>query len=218
MNKGSIKLKIGIYGFGTVGKATKLYLEKGTAEILVEDPKYNMSINEKLDLALVCTEMKDADNAIKSASKWTDNITIRSTITPNFIKNHPKCNYWLEFDVTESQNDGADIRVLTDNPILLNYLKSIDKCTTVYNVVSPMEACLAKLFDNYMLSTIVNTSSMFNQICEDNGVLYDHVRNILLQDSRYPKSHTNIYKKDITSKCFDFARNAIDECLFLTKD
>lgn len=207
-------MRIGIYGFGTVGKATKLYLEKGHAEILIDDPKYGMKIDKEIDLALICTEMKDVDSAIESASKWTDMFIIRSTVTPNFIKNHPKCDYWLEFDVTESQNDGADIRVLTDNPILLNYLKSIDKCTTVYNVVSPMEACLTKLFDNYMLSTIVNTSSMFNQICEDNGVLYDHVRNILLQDTRYPKSHTNIYKKDVTSKCFDFARSVVEDLRF----
>lgn len=204
-------MRIGIYGFGTVGKATKEYLKKGNAEVLVQDPIYPcLKINKEIDIALICTEMKDVDSAIEEAKKWTDDIIIRSTVNPNFINSHSNYDYWCEFDVTETQNDGADIRVLTNNTLLLNYLKSIDKCTTVYNVVTPMEVCLSKLFDNYMLSTIVKTSADFAEICEKNNVPYDHVRNILLQDNRYPKSHTNIYKKNVTSKCFDFAREQIE--------
>lgn len=200
-----------IVGFGPVGKHT--------AEVLHCDNIYDIAIDKNkpvgtFDCVFICTP---TDVAIAAAREWKDycrEVIIRSTlsITDALVAAKEGFTLWPEFDVTETNNPGSPIIVFTrGSRFLRDILLEVLPMSTQFNIVSHIEAALAKLSDNYMLCTIVETVNRLHRICEKYDIEWDNVRNILLQDSRFPRSHSQFVSHEIRSACFALAKGLVDK-------
>ena len=186
---------IGIIGYGPVGRKTaKLF---NTEEIA--DKSLNMKLSRKPEIAIICVPEEDLDEAIKEYEGC--HIIIRSTISPKNANKYKDYTLFPEFDVTETQNKGSDLAVMTEDLWLYNQLVHMLPSSTKIHIVSHIEACLIKLFDVNMLTRIVETINTYETICSKYNIHWTNIRNVLLNDERFPKSHSQYIGDELTKCC-----------------
>lgn len=194
-------MKAIIIGYGTVGKATQKILKCDYVD------KYDEDYNTPYDFAIICVKREDLPAAIERAKRYSDDIVIRTTISPDDAFEYENYTLWPEFNVTETNGYGSDIWVMTENPAFRNYLlHNYYESHTICNVVTHKEAALIKVWNNYRLKKEAELARKLEFICRDRDICFDHIRNVIMQDTRH---HDNYIDADIKSECFDLAEEII---------
>jgi hypothetical protein len=190
-----------IIGYGTVGKATQKILKCDYVD------KYDDDYNTPYDFAIICVKREDLDSAIKRAKTYTNNIVIRTTISPDDAYKYENYTLWPEFNVTETNGYGSDLWVMTENASFRNYLlHNYYESHTICNVVTHKEASLIKVWNNYRLMKEAELTLQLAGICDKRDICFDHIRNVLIQDTRH---HDNYIDAVVKSECFDLAEEII---------
>jgi nucleotide sugar dehydrogenase len=206
-------MKFIIAGYGFVGKAVyNTFKEKH--ECVIVDPQYNenkISDHHDADGIIVCVPTPTTENGINDASIVANvldqvpvfmPVLIKSTVTPatatgfeEVYADHSIC-YNPEFLRARSAN--VDFRnqkytiVGGEDPEAFwheMFLTTLPDCKIVFNCTA-QEACMVKYAANNFLAL---KTSFFNQIfdlCVNNGMDFDIVRQILSQDPRIGSGHT----------------------------
>lgn len=191
-----------IIGYGTVGKATQKILK---CDYVDKDDKDN---GKFYDFAIICVKREDLPSAIERAKLYSNNIVIRSTISPDDAYKYTSYTLWPEFNVTETNGSGSDLWVMTENPSFRNYLlHNYYESHTICNVVTHKEAALIKVWNNYRLMKEAEMSLQLAEICNKRAICFDHIRNVILQDTRH---HNNYIDAVIKSECFDLAKEIVE--------
>lgn len=190
-----------IIGYGTVGKATQKILKCDYVD------KYDEDLPNKYDFAIICVKREDLPAAIKRAKLYSDDIVIRTTISPDDAWEYENYTLWPEFNVTETNGYGSDLWVMTENPAFRNYLlHNYYESHTICNVVTHKEAALIKVWNNYRLKKEAELAIRLELICRDRDICFDHIRNVIIQDTRH---HDNYIDAAVKSECFDLAEEII---------
>ena len=194
---------LGIVGYGPVGRKTAKLFDT----INVADRSKDLHLDLATDIVFICVPEEDLDAAIEEYKGL--HIIIRTTIAPCNAYKYKDYTLWPEFDVTETQNKGSDLTVITEDTWLLNELTNRLPTSTKIHIVNHEEACLIKLFDVDMLTTIVNQCKLYNSICNDYNIHWTNIRNILLDDTRFPRSHSQFINGSL-SKCCMLAKHNLE--------
>lgn len=190
-----------IIGYGTVGKATQKILKCDYVD------KNDTDTERLYDFAIICVKREDLPEAIKRAKHYSNNIVIRTTISPDEAHLYLDYTLWPEFNVTETSGVGSDIWVMTENPSFRNYLlHNYYESHTICNVVTHKEAALIKVWNNYRLKKEAELALKLEFICRDRDICFDHVRNVIMQDTRH---HDNYIDAIVKSECFDLAEDIV---------
>jgi nucleotide sugar dehydrogenase len=208
-------MKIIIAGYGYVGKAVTEAL-KHKNELVIVDPKYsNETINEHFDAdgLIICVPTPTTEDGIcdsRIIADILDNVPIympvliKSTVTPAIatgfseLYDQHSIVYSPEFLRARSANQDF----LNQKYIILGgedpecfwqdlFQESLPNCKMVFNC-SAEEACLVKYASNSFLAL---KTSYFNQIydvCQQTGMDFDVVRQLLSQDTRITNDHTMV--------------------------
>jgi len=227
MNK---KFKIGIVGYGVVGKAIADYF-KEFAEIFIFDPQYKKTSKKDIDncdLAFICvpTARKKDDSCdislVEENISWikTPLIIIKSTIEPGttdrLIEKYKKRIVFSPEYTSESKYFNPLMRSIADHPFII--LGGAEKdCLEIQEVLSEIsgplvtiftcktkEAELIKYFENTFFAMKVGFSNEMREICEKTKVNYHKVRNGWLLDPRINRMHTLSFRdsRGYSGKCF----------------
>lgn len=208
-------MKIGIIGYGHVGKAMKELFK----DAIVYDKYLNIgSMNEINDCygAFICvpTPMKKDGSCDTSAVEETINactakvIILRSTVRVGFtkemeMKTGKKIVFQPEYYGETVAHPFAN---LSDRTWLSfgGMKDAIDLAIDVYKTVinanvriyqaSSDEVEMAKYMENAFLATKVTFCNEMFEICEKLGVDYNQAREIWIADPRIGTSHTLVYK------------------------
>lgn len=191
-----------IIGYGTVGKATQKVLK---CDYVDKDDKDS---DNKYTFAIICVKREDLPAAIERAKHYSDNMVIRSTISPDDAYKYKDYTLWPEFNVTETNGNGSDLWVMTENASFRNYLlHNYYESHTICNVVTHKEAALIKVWDNYRLMKEAELTLQLAEICNKRDICFDHIRNVLIQDTRH---HDNYVDDTIKSECFNLAKEIVN--------
>lgn len=217
-------MKIGIVGYGYVGKAMYNYF-KGHFQTIFYDPFIDGSctreeINE-CNLAVVCVFTptgKDGQcdtSIVEEVIEWinTPLILIKSTIaigttrrlkeksgkricfSPEYIGESTYDTGYFNFNKEMKHH-----RFYTfggdknDTAELVSIFQIISGPTKIYKQTDETSAEIAKYMENAFFSTKVIFCHEFNQICKHWGVDYNEVRECWLLDPRIGHSHTCVFK------------------------
>lgn len=192
-----------IIGYGTVGKATQKILKCDYVD------KYDDDYNTPYDFAIICVKREDLPEAIKRAKRYSEDIIIRTTISPDDAHLYMDYTLWPEFNVTETNGYGSDLWVMTENPAFRNYLlHNYYESHTICNVVTHKEAALIKVWNNYRLMKEAELAIRLEFICRDRDICFDHIRNVIMQDTRH---HDNYIDAAVKSECFDLAKEIVEQ-------
>lgn len=221
------KLKVGIFGYGWVGKSMK----KLFPNALIYDPnipEYKDSLKEvnKCDISFVCVptpplknsplDMKYVEDAVKKCK--TPLVVMRSTTNPGICdklakKYHKNICHQPEYLGESPQHPLLD--PTTRKFIIIggkpgDRRKLINLYTTVYNAnisirqVTNYEAEIIKLTENRAISFKVAQCQELYDVCEKAGVDYYTIRDAVYgDDPRFNLWWTFIYpeKRGFNSKC-----------------
>lgn len=191
-----------IIGYGTVGKSTQKILK---CDYVDKDDKDS---GKFYDFAIICVKREDLPSAIERAKLYSNNIVIRSTISPDDAYKYTSYTLWPEFNVTETNGSGSGLWVMTENPSFRNYLlHNYYESHTICNVVTHKEAALIKVWNNYRLMKEAELSLQLAEICNKRDICFDHIRNVILQDTRH---HDNYIDVVVKSECFDLAKEIVE--------
>ena len=214
-------MKIGIIGYGFVGKA----LEEGLTDevqILKIDPKLNTQINDLLafdpDAIFICvpTPMKEdssqdisilrnvIDELIKLNSKAL--IILKSTVLPNYIQEIetliPQFVYNPEFlRENHAVQDFIESKLIVFGGsfnscnILEKIYSDYTKCTCKdYVYTDPASASLIKYTINSFLATKITFFNELNQLFQESGAedSWDNFINAISRDERIGSSHMQV--------------------------
>ena len=203
-----------IVGYGNIGR--KLAKEYSKLNPDIYDPWKGYDIkNEPYDIAFIAVDTPMKANGIcdlsqvKSAISETDAeiIVLRSTVPPGttdqFIKE--TCKHIVfspEFYGTTQHSDekfyNFDFTILggdkKDSEKVAQTLQECYNCTHRFCFTDAKTAELTKYFENAMLATKVSLCVQFYKLAQQFGVNYSEMRELLLQDQRFNRSHTFVYE------------------------
>ena len=239
MNESVPKFKIGIVGHGFVGQAVDYAFTHPHVEKFYVDPKYNTSIDDLVkwqpNVTFICAPTPMMDNGAIDATIVNDavlkliqhtasGVAIKSTITPNSLKNLMVTVHFKEATDRVVYNP----EFLTENSAKEQFIHApfhvfggtpdaIDALLWVYDMFSmcsmekvfktaPVEAAFIKYAINSFLATKV---TFFNQLYDAAMELDASFNNIisgLEMDTRLGKSHMRVPgydgKKGFGGACF----------------
>lgn len=208
-------MKIIIVGYGYVGKAVFNAI-KDKNEVVIVDPQYTtneIKYHHDADGIIICVPTPATPNGGCDSSiiaQVLDEVPvflpvlIKSTVTPAVVdaldkiySNHSIC-YSPEFLRAKTAN--ADF--LNQKHIIIGgedpecfwqdlFQESLPNCGLVFNC-SAHEACLIKYASNSFLAL---KTSFFNQLfdlCNETGMSFDVVRQLLTHDHRIGSDHTMV--------------------------
>lgn len=194
-----------IIGYGAVGKATQKILKCDYVD------KNDVDTDKLYEFAIICVKREDLSAAIKRAKHYSNNIVIRTTISPDEAHLYLDYTLWPEFNVTETRGVGSDLWVMTENASFRNYLlHNYYESHAICNVVTHKEAALIKVWNNYRLKKEAELALKLEFICRDRDICFDHIRNVIMQDTRH---HDNYIDAIVKSECFDLAKKIVEELL-----
>lgn len=206
-------MKIIIAGYGFVGKAVANAL-KDQHDIIIQDPKYTdykMIDHHDADGIIICVPTPTTENGVCDANDIAGiiddtpvhiPILIKSTVTPGIAEgfkeiypDHSIC-YSPEF----LRANTSDKDFLNQKYVIIGgedpecfwqelFQTTLPHCKIVFNCTE-QEACLVKYTTNSFLAL---KTSFFNQvydICENTGMDFDVVRQLVSQDTRIGSDHT----------------------------
>lgn len=217
-------MKIGIVGYGYVGKAMFNFF-KSHYNVIFYDPFIAESctkeeINE-CNLAVVCVftptgnDGKCDTSIVEEVMEWinTQLILIKSTVavgttkrlkeksgkricfSPEYIGESTYDTGYLSFNYDMKHHSFYTFGGdKRDTAELVSMFQIISGPTKIYKQTDETSAELAKYMENAFFSTKVIFCHEFNQICKHWGVDYNEVRECWLLDPRIGAGHTCIFK------------------------
>lgn len=216
-------MKIGIVGYGYVGKAMFEYF-KTHYEVIYYDPYVSGSSTQeeinKCDLGVVCVFTPSKENGecdvsiVESTIAWlnTPLILIKSTVkvgtTERLIKETNKNIVFSPEYIGESTYDTGHFNFnkavknhsfftfggnSTNTSKLVSIFQVISGPTKVYKQTTATVAEIAKYMENAFFSTKVIFCHEFAEICRVNNADYNDVRECWLLDPRIGHSHTCVF-------------------------
>lgn len=208
-------MKIVIVGYGFVGKAV-FNAFKDKHEVVIVDPQYTTSEikdHHDADGVIICLPTPTTEDGICDVniiSNVMDEIPIflpvliKSTVTPGIVNGFKELYpthsivYSPEFLRANSANeDFLNQRYVVlggEDPELFwheLFNSTLPNCKMIFTCTEE-EACMIKYSANSFLAL---KTSFFNQIydvCEQTGMNFDTVRQVLVQDTRIGTSHTMV--------------------------
>jgi len=217
MRKKNKGLRVGIVGYGFVGKAVEFGFKNNNNEIKIIDPKHNTFVDDLQgflpDLTFVCvpTPMGD-DSAIDASiiekvmqnlSMVTGTIVIKSTITPDLAdKLCARDNVVYNPEFLTERNAADDfinppMHILGGIEEYTNkveeYYKEHSNCNpaTAYHMTA-QEASFVKYGVNSFLATKVLWFNQYKDLIEKYGAKYNVIANAIASDPRIGPSHTKV--------------------------
>jgi UDPglucose 6-dehydrogenase len=216
-------MKIGIVGYGVVGKAQSEFWGKDNC--IIHDPsqgfKNRALINKECDIAFVCvpTPMKEDGSCdlsiVEESVKWLETpiIVIRSTVVPgtcarltveNRMDGDKEKNIVFEPEYLGEtiHHPYLDLRkrpfvILGGMPgptrALIMYMQKFMHPDTKFFQTDWNTAELVKYMENSWLATKVTFCNEFYEIASIIGVDYNELRELWLADERINRSHTFVY-------------------------
>ena len=208
-------MKIIIAGYGFVGKAVFNAL-KDKHDIVIVDPQYTtneIKFHHDADGLIICAPTPTTENNICDASIIANildqvpifmPVLIKSTVTPAIVEGFEKV--YPDFSICYSPEF---LRARSANQDFLNqkyvviggedpecfwqdlFQTTLPNCNLVFNCTAK-EASMIKYTTNSFLAL---KTSFFNQIadiCDNNGMDYDIVRQIVSADTRIGADHTMV--------------------------
>lgn len=206
-------MKIVIVGYGFVGKAVANAL-KDQHELVIQDPKYtDYKLMDHLDAdgVIICVPTPTTEYGICDASIIADvldnvpifmPVLIKSTVTPGiaegFKEIYPEHSICYSPEFLRAAT--ADKDFLNQKYVIIGgedpecfwqdlFQSTLPNCKIVHKCTEE-EACLVKYTTNSFLAL---KTSFFNQIydiCEETGMDYNVVRQLVSQDTRIGSDHT----------------------------
>ena len=183
-----------IVGYGFVGKATEYLLSKVNAEISIYDPPlgFDTEVSE-VDYVFLCVPTPLKDNTLDTSilekvyEQFKDKQTvIRSTIGPDQVEKFPDAFIMPEFLRERSWKEDVDNPNL---PLVIGFpgevhegFVSTFKDIKFPTVLGAKGASMFKLARNASLAMRVALANDFYEICEQHGIKYNEVANLLEKD------------------------------------
>ena len=216
------KTKIGIIGYGYVGRAFDNFF-KNHYDVSIYDPSYIMSCTKedinKCDLAVICVPTpENADGScntsiVEETIQWlnTPLILLKSTVeigtTDRLIKTYNKeivfspefageSKYWTPDGFTNDVKQTPFFIFGGKKELcykLIEIYTPITGPSKTYRVTDPINAEIAKYVTNTHLAMKVAYCNEIYDLCEKLGTNYYEVRDLLLLDPRTTKSHTAVF-------------------------
>jgi UDPglucose 6-dehydrogenase len=227
--------KIGIVGYGVVGKAQAKFF--GIENCLIHDPnqgyKNRALINKECDMAFICvpTPMKEDMSCdisiVEEAVAWLEVpvIVIRSTVTPGtseylYKKYRKQIVFEPEYLGETIHHPYLDLRkrpfvILGGLPgprkVVIMYMQKFMHADTKFYQTNWKTAELVKYAENSFLGLKVTFCNQLYDICEKLNIDYNELRELWLADNRINRSHTLVYpdKRGFYGKCLPKDINAI---------
>lgn len=216
-------MKIGIIGYGYVGKAMFEYFS-GQFDVIYYDPFINGSSSKeeinKCDLGVVCVFTPSKENGecdisiVEETIDWLETplILIKSTIKIGSTKKlKEKTGKRICFSPeyigeslydTGKYNFNKSMKNHTfytfggekkDTNELVNIFQIISGPSKIYKQTDETSAEIAKYMENAFFSTKLVFCYEMNEICKINNVNYNEVRECWLLDPRIGVSHTSVF-------------------------
>jgi UDPglucose 6-dehydrogenase len=220
------KTKIGIVGYGYVGKAFEAFF-KNHYEVVIYDPVYILSSTKeeinKCDVGVVCVPTpSNPDNScdvsiVEDAVSWlnTPRILIKSTIeigtTKRLAEKYNKriafspefageSKYWTPNGFTTDVKQTPFFIFGTDDPTLGYELTDLYMPITgpskTYRVTDSISAEITKYVENTYFAMKVAFVNELYDLCEKSGTHWNEVRDLWLLDPRTNKSHTAVFAQE----------------------
>lgn len=209
--------KIGIIGYGVVGKAVAFGLEKLGHEIIIHDKKLNTSIKDIADthVVFICVptpsnqdnscDTSIVDSVVKELKdiKYHGVIVIKSTVTPGTTERLSRENpnvhicFIPEFlrercAISDFMENHDLCAIGTDNIDVFNFLKTIHGYyPKEFRMLSKTEAELLKYYSNTYNALLVVLSNTFFEICNSLNLNYDRLKNALICRSHISDQYLN---------------------------
>jgi UDPglucose 6-dehydrogenase len=217
-----LKTKIGIVGYGYVGKAFYSFF-KDHYETVIHDPAYIMSVTKeeinKCDLAVVCVPTPENEDGscntsiVEDTISWltTPLILLKSTVeigtTDKLIKTYNKnivfspefageSKYWTPDGFTTDVKQTPFFIFGGKKELcykLIEIYTPITGPSKTYRVTEPINAEITKYVTNTQLAMKVAYCNEIYDLCEKLGTSYYEVRDLWLLDPRTTKSHTAVF-------------------------
>jgi UDPglucose 6-dehydrogenase len=214
-------MKIGIVGFGFVGRAIERLLRKGDHEIVVWDkfvapwntPQHRDHI-QHCDLAFVCVPTNEKSfsgecdlSQVEECVSWIDvPICIKSTVVPGTVDRlatqfQKAVAFSPEYIGESSDHPWKDLDspgfVIVGGPPSLQELVilALRDCVPPVTQFYPTDAITAELckyMENSFLAAKVAFVNQFYDIAQALGVDFEELRRLWLLDSRVGESHTRV--------------------------
>lgn len=207
-------LDILIVGYGVVGHNLSKEISKLNPDIYDKyKTDYNTKRNIKYGITFICvdtpllsdysldtTEVKNAilDNdseiyVIKSTcplgtvERLKQETNKRIIFSPEYYGGTQHCNNF-EFDFTILGGDKQDC---------IEVIQALQHCYDgrhTFRITDSKTAELVKFMENSFLATKVSFCNQFYNICQDNNISYEELRELFILDPRVNSSHTFVYK------------------------
>jgi len=231
-------MKIGIVGYGFVGKAVAHGFQK--AELIIVDPILGKTpselVEQKPEVVFICVPTPMGENGAINVSiveKVLDEMSsldntlfvLKSTVTPDNVdalfKKYKNFVYNPEFLTEKNALNDFEfpfMHVFGGEPNNCKKLHSVYKkwsicapCTAKF--MSAQEASFVKYSINSYLATRVSFWNQMEQLVQSKGASYENVRDAFICDPRIGMSHTNVPGHDgrrgFGGSCFVKDSNAL---------
>ena len=215
------KLKLGIIGFGYVGKAVDYIFSTDMVDKFVVDPKYNENTLQDLcewqpNCVFIClpTPSKDdgsidskaIDEAVMRLVNQTDAfIVIKSTVTPDVIDRLSRIDGRIVYNPEFLTEGNAKVDMLEARYRVVgvqqqeagSHLEGLYNFFSIANpaqmiTMSPVEASFFKYAVNNFLAMKVTFMNQLKEVMDDFGGSYNQLSRALMADQRLGYSHMKI--------------------------
>lgn len=220
------KTKIGIVGYGYVGKAFHAFF-KDHYEVVIRDPLYPNSVSKEeinqCELGVVCvptpsnTDGSCDTSIVEESVSWMTNpiILIKSTIeigtTRKLVEKYNKkivfspefageSKYWTpQGFTTDVKQTPFFIFGADDKSVghrLVDIYMPITGPSKTYRVTDSISAEITKYVENTYFAMKVAFVNELYDLCEKSGTHWSEVRDLWLLDPRTNKSHTAVFANE----------------------
>lgn len=224
-------MKVAIMGYGPVGQATELMLNRAGIETIPQDPAKDRWVEDwdVIDLAFICvpSDEKDGKLDLSFIEKAIDDVppyvhsVIRSTIGPDQVDEFGvsvmpefiRENHWAE-DVMSGTTPcivGLPFGIEKDeflhvHPEMDVLIKRLNEAFMNPIVTDSKSAMMMKLSINTFLALKVSYANNLFIMCKAHGMKYSHVKKLIQCDPRVGQTHWDVPGPDgkfgFGGKCF----------------